>query len=90
MPNGRTYRWLAFALAGLLALTSGCNLGWLSFNVLIPLGLDGSTGLLNPFGEGSIFVPAQNGGDTSPPLPIVIGDPSGGAGGSGGTLGGTP
>ncbi len=73
--------WVVLMLVGLMGLASGCdnNYGWLNFNVLVDLGLDGDVGLFNPFGEGSIFIPVTNGGtDNEPPLPIVIGDETGG------------
>jgi hypothetical protein len=80
------HRWFVLILVGLLPLAGGCDdYGWLSLNIIIPLGLDGESGLLNPSGDGSIFIPPQNGTDNEPPLPIIIPDDPGGGGNPGGT-----
>ncbi|HOA75841.1 MAG TPA: hypothetical protein PLQ89_08035 [Phycisphaerae bacterium] len=80
------HRWYVWILVSVAALAGGCdNYGWLSLNIVIPLGLDGDVGLLNPFGEGSIFAPPQNGTDNEPPLPIIIPEDPGGGGNPGGT-----
>ena len=59
-------------LAGLLGLVAGCDWtgGGLNFNIVIPLGLGDSTGVLDGVDLGTIFTPADpnTGTDTPPPI----------------------
>ena len=82
----RSWLWpISLALlttAGVCA--SGCDLphvfgsNW-TFNVWIPLGLDGNPGLLNPSGgTGFLETPAANAGvDNSPPAGELVGSSNG-------------
>lgn len=82
MRRTNTRRWLALALVGLLALAGGCdNWNWLSFTIVVPMGLDGEFGVFNPYGQGSPFVPVDGGDSTEPPPPIQGGEIGGDTGG---------
>lgn len=75
-------------LVALCAWSAGCEGGnWLSFNIVLDLGLDGESGLLTAFSPGSNAAPSTGGSNTEPPTPVQVGDPLGGA--TGGTTGGT-
>lgn len=71
-------------LTAVCMLLAGCEGGnWLSFNIVLDLGLDGETGLLSAFASGSTGTPSGSGSNLDPPTPIQVGDPLGG------TTGGT-
>ena len=60
-------------LASLLVFSVGCEpwtlLGGGTINIIIPLGLGGQPGILNPTG-GALFTNANN--QTNPPTPAVV------------------
>lgn len=72
----RMTAWMLACCIGVSALSSGCSIhNWLgifgpnfSINLVIPLGLNGNPGLLNPFGivqalvNGTLGLVASNGG----------------------------
>lgn len=65
-------------LSATLVLVGGCDgLGWLNIYFVIPLGISDTPGMLNGFGDGSIFVPPPS--ELDPPLPVQIGEPPGGS-----------
>lgn len=81
-------RWLALPLVGLILVAGGCDgANWLSFTIVIPMGLDGDFGIFNPYGEGSPFIPVDGTDSTEPPPPIQGGEIPGGD--TGGITGGT-
>jgi hypothetical protein len=61
----------------LVLLATGCDGGLLNFNIYIPLGLSGGTGILNPTGQGVFYFPSDS-STVEPPIPTQIGDITGG------------